>query len=71
MSGIAAFCRSGSPPVSSTSGQRSSLTRDTTSSTDIFLPPEKAYGVSHQAQRRSQAARRTNVQGRPACVDSP
>ena len=37
----------------------------------IFLPPEKAYGVSHHAHRRSQAARRTNVQGRPACVDSP
>ena len=30
-----------------------------------------AYGVSHQAQRKSHAASRTNTHGRPTWVDSP
>ena len=34
-------------------------------------PPVNAYGVSHQAQRRSHAASRMKTHGRPACVDSP
>ena len=42
-----------------------------TSSSDILRPSWKAYGVSHHEQRRSQAVRRTNTHGRPACVDSP
>jgi len=30
-----------------------------------------AYGVSHQAHRKSQAVSRTNTHGRPTWVDSP
>ena len=40
-------------------------------SIDCLRPPVNAYGVSHQVQRRSQAASRTNTIGRPTCVDSP
>ena len=29
------------------------------------------YSLSHQVQRIGQPVRRTKVQGRPACVDSP
>ena len=42
ISGMASFCSSGSPPVSSTSGQPSAATRARTSSTAIFWPPVKA-----------------------------
>ncbi|MEZ5418942.1 MAG: hypothetical protein R2708_16590 [Vicinamibacterales bacterium] len=64
--GYTSFCRRGSPPVISTSGQPKARTASTTSSTDIFRPSWKAYGLSHQTQRRSHAVRRTNTHGRPA-----
>src|SRR5437868_6695193 len=42
-----------------------------TSSGDILLPPVKVNSLSHQVQRRLQAASRTKIHGNPANVDSP
>ena len=35
------------------------------------MPPWNAYSVSHHVQRRGHPVSRTNVQGKPAQVDSP
>src|SRR5262249_22040478 len=51
-----------------------SASRDTsaqTSSIDFFLPSVNAYAVSQYEHRRSQAVRRTKMQGKPVNVLSP
>jgi hypothetical protein len=41
------------------------------SGSDMMLPPEKAYVVSHQTQRNGQPVSRTKTVGRPAREVSP
>ena len=70
-SGKTPGCRSGSPPVSSTSGVPRASACASTSSRVMRVPPWKACGVSHQVQRRLHPVVRTKAQGSPANVDSP
>ena len=65
ISGYTSSCSSGSPPVTSTSGQRSGRPLRESSRPAACVPSWNAYGVSHHEQRgRTPSGGRTHTAGR-------